>query len=155
MKETEIFLKLYSLVYRFDESNRNHDIAVTTNDLERMQAAENMSDKVYSAFWELVHKNFEKELLKQVNNKIGNSEFIPMEYVNTLQELYISIPECIFEYKGYTLERSLDIYKGETYLVYQDGNRYGESINYVDDESAIQDFILCIDRSPANPGFGM
>lgn len=149
----EKFNRLYSLVQKHEESYQNHKRAVNTDNRDQMIAAERMSDKIYSIFFEIIHSEFEKDLLEKVNLEIGNDKFITMEYVDTLKKVYEEMPRVLDKYKGYVLKSAVSCWGDVSAFVYVDGRQYSEAIDIVSEEQLIYAFRTLIDQSSNSPDF--
>lgn len=155
MIDEKIFETLYSLLATMEKSNDNFDKALYSKNTERIEASERMSDKVYARYHQLIHVNFDKGFLIEVERRIGIDKFTTCEFLDTLKDVYESFKARVDEYKGFSLEKSMDLFGSPTYFIYYKGTQYSESIDCANDESAMKHFRWCIDNNPSSPDFGM
>lgn len=110
-------------------------------------------DAIYQNYWNLLHTNFDKDIFNKVQNSIGVNKFISINFLDELEDVYKGLFREICSYQGYALKRGKDCFGSIGYFVFVKDVPYTGSLDFYDDEGAIQSFKSAINENPGNPIF--
>lgn len=148
MDTQELFRKIYEI-----GSELEHQMNQDTDPIEWQQRLEESEDALYKEYCHLIHDNFDRELLAEVEKRVGYGMFCTYDYYIALEEEYNRRPRVIDEYRGYTLKRCLDCFGCTSYFVYKNGRQQVDGLDYFSDDSARRGFRAAIDDNKNDPYF--